>query len=126
TGSSGGMEAEGALMIVKEIFERHGVRVTQYLGDGDSRAFKYCQEEALKISQDWIMVKLECVNHVAKRIYYNLNVRKGELRNVNVDPESAKTGIGGKNLLTDLAMKKIQSYYSWIIHSSNGDIQVMK
>src|SRR5699024_3188709 len=38
-GSSSGMEPQGAVNIVGALFENFGLQVTEYLGDGDSKAF---------------------------------------------------------------------------------------
>src|SRR5690625_4561653 len=121
-GSSGGMEADGVVEAILGLYSKYGVKVTKYLGDGDSRAYTAVKKSISELleEEEWEITKLECVNHVAKRIYYQLGVRKGELKDVNVDPTSKKTGIGGRNLLTNVAVKKIQSYYSWIIYSSEG------
>ena len=40
SGTSGGMEASGALKIFERSEEKYGVRYTKYLGDGDSRGFR--------------------------------------------------------------------------------------
>jgi len=127
-GSSGGMEADGVVEAILGLYSKYGVKVTKYLGDGDSRAYTAVKKSISELPEEekWEITKLECVNHVAKRIYYQLGVRKGELKDVNVDPTSKKTGIGGRNLLTNVAVKKIQSYYSWIIYSSEGDVKKMK
>lgn len=66
-GVSGGMEAAG----VKTIFERsvslHKLRYTQFLGDGDSKAFN-AVSEAKVCGDECPITKLERVGHVQKRM----------------------------------------------------------
>lgn len=64
--NSGAMEVEGAKQIYSRSLERK-VRYTNFLGDGDSRAFAAVQE--MKPYGDGIDIqKLECVGHVQKRM----------------------------------------------------------
>ena len=97
-----------------------------YLGDGDCKAFTAVKEEIAKLDEPWEITKLECVNHVAKRMYYHLSKRKEELKKTIVNPDGKTKGIGNRNHLTNDAMKKIQSYYGWIIYRSKGDAETMK
>ena len=62
TGSSGGMEVEGVVKIILDLYRKFGVKVTMYLGDGDSKAFSAAKEEISKLDDNWEIIKLECVN----------------------------------------------------------------
>ena len=108
-GSSGGMEPVGATNIIRGIFDKTGAKVTHYLGDGDSKGFVKA-----KCAVDWPMTKLECANHVAKR----LGTRLRALRK--------KYELGGRGKLTNQAIDRMQQHYNNIIHSSQGDAQLMK
>lgn len=123
-GSSGMMEPVGAVNIVKRLYESYGIKTTCYLSDGDSKAFsqvaKFCEE------QDWTIKKLECTNHVSKRVGSNLRkVRKDTGSTVKLPGKRTAT-LGGKGKLTLQAIDKIQSYYYWIIKTSNGDPKLMR
>ncbi len=108
-GSSGAMEPKGAVNIINTLAQKN-IKITEYLGDGDSKAFSLVKST---FGDD--IKKLECVNHVAKRMGKRLLERKKTVK-----------GLGGKNGgLTIEACKKIQAYYHWIITSSDGDVNRM-
>lgn len=116
------MEPVGAVNIVQKIFEKTGTKITHYLSDGDSKAFsqvaKFCQHNG------WEICKLECTNHVSKRV--NTNLRKIRTLNSKVKlPGNSRVGLGGKGRLTTVAIEKIQNYYTWIIKNSGGDTKLM-
>ena len=113
-GSAGGMEPVGTVKIIKRIFERTRLKITEFLGDGDSRAFK----EAKK-AVDWSMVKLECVNHVAKRMGGRLRKTVKESKTIVVY-EGERKGLGGPGRLVNDAINKIQSFYNFIIHEGTS------
>ncbi|GFU55050.1 uncharacterized protein TNCV_425571 [Trichonephila clavipes] len=75
-GNSGGMEVEKVHF--SRIFNRlevlHNLRYTQYLGDGDSKAYKAVLES--KPYKDVNIEKLECVGHVEKRMGTRLRALK--------------------------------------------------
>ena len=118
-GSSGGMEPVGAVNIIKGIHKETGVKVTEYLGDGDSRGFSKAQAEV-----DWNIEKLECVNHVAKRMGARLRKRKAEKKGVKLP--NGRKGLGGLGQLTDNRIDKIQQYYNHIVRSNPGNPQQMQ
>ena len=119
-GSSGGMEPVGAASIFKEIFKKYGVKITQYLGDGDSRAFSRVRNEV-----SWPIQKLECMNHIAKRMGGRLRNKVKENKNFEIQGQRHK-GLDGKGRLTGKAINMIQQYYSWIIYRSINDVEKMK
>ncbi|GFV90728.1 uncharacterized protein TNCV_2224441 [Trichonephila clavipes] len=98
-GNSGGMEVEGALRIFNRSEVLHNLRYTQYLGDGDSKAYKAVLES--KPYKDVNIEKLECVGHVEKRM-------------------------GGRNRLTDAEIDKLQRYYGLAIRNNSGNLSAMK
>lgn len=107
-GSSGAMEPKGAISIIQDLAQKN-IHITEYLGDGDSRAFSLVKSTFNSIK------KLECVNHIAKRMGSRLLERKKKVK-----------GLGGKKSgLTNEACRKIQSYYHWIITTSDGDANRM-
>ncbi|GFU43598.1 uncharacterized protein TNCV_3728391 [Trichonephila clavipes] len=72
-GNSGGMEVEGALRIFNRSEVLHNLRYTQYLGDGDSKAYKAVLES--KPYKDVNIEKLECVGHVEKDGYATQGIK---------------------------------------------------
>ena len=89
-GSSGGMETTGAITIVQRIHQKYGVKITEYLSDGDSRAFA-----KTKAAIQWAIEKLECKNHLAKRMGARLRRRKAEMKGLKIVDIGKRKGIGG-------------------------------
>ena len=72
-GSAGGMEVTGAKRIFGRSVEKHNLRYTKFLGDGDSKSFPAVKS----IYPDIEVKKLECVGHVQKRVGTRLrNLKK--------------------------------------------------
>ena len=117
-GSSGGMEPVGAVSIIKKIYDSYKVKITQYLGDGDSKAFAL-----VKSTINWPIEKLECINHISKRMGGRLRKRVKENKTFKFE---GREGLGGKGRLTGQAIDKIQQYYSWIIYRSKSEVEKMR
>lgn len=111
-GSSGGMESEGAVEIIRSLDKNKNLRISHYLGDGDCKAFA-----KVNSTFDWLLTKWECVNHYAKKMGNHLLKKKQSIKGL---------GGSGKGSLTNDACRKIQSYYHWIITTSKGDVPMMK
>ncbi|GFS72064.1 uncharacterized protein TNCV_4213461 [Trichonephila clavipes] len=79
-GNSGGMEVEGALRIFNRSEVLHNLKYTQYLGDGDSKAYKAVLES--KPYKDVNIEKLECVGHVEKRMGLITKLKVLDLLNI--------------------------------------------
>ncbi|GFW74484.1 uncharacterized protein TNCV_2413831 [Trichonephila clavipes] len=104
-----GMEVEGALRIFNRSEVLHNLRYTQYLGDGDSKAYKAVLES--KLYKDVNIEKLECVGHVEKRMGTRLRALKLKLKGKKLED---KKSLGGRNRLTDAEIDKLQRYYGLI------------
>lgn len=66
-GPSGGMEVDAAVKIFSRSEEKHGLRYTKYIGDGDSK--DYCAVVEEKVYGDDVTIeKHECIGHIQKRI----------------------------------------------------------
>lgn len=91
------MESASAVILFKHFIEKRGVRYKEMLGDGDSKAFLAVVEndpyEDLQVS------KIECVNHVAKRM-------GSRLRNTKIKCKG-KTLSDGKSIRSRLSDKTI-------------------
>lgn len=121
SGSSGGMEVAGALQVFRNSVDR-GVRYVKYLGDGDSNGFKKVSDE--KPYGDAVeVVKLECVNHVKKRMGTRLRELKKKFGKQKLDDGK---GIGGRNRLTDKEINKLQEYYGLAIVRGGSNLEEMK
>ncbi|KAG8291178.1 hypothetical protein J6590_108179 [Homalodisca vitripennis] len=105
-GSSVSMEGAGIRRIFLRSEEKYKVRYTSYLGDGDSNSF----DSVIQLNPygNTKIKKLECVNHVCKRMGSRLRRLKNDMKNQKLD--DGKT-LGGKNRLTDKKIDQIQSYY---------------
>lgn len=121
TGSSGAMEAAGALKIWKRSVEKFKLRYTAMIADGDSSTYPTVAA-AEPYGKDHPIVKHECVGHVQKRMYNHLKAAKAK-RHVNNDGTVIK--MGGKGRLTDTLMKQFQKYYGKAIRSNTGDAAAM-
>ena len=51
----------------KRSISKLGVYITQYLGDGDSKAYEMVAKSK-PYQDEYKVVKVECINHVAKRL----------------------------------------------------------
>ncbi|GFU86394.1 uncharacterized protein TNCV_1417461 [Trichonephila clavipes] len=118
-GNSGGMEVEGALRIFNRSEVLHNLRYTQYLGDGDSKAYKAVLES--KPYKDVNIEKLEYVGHVEKRMGTRLRALK--LKGKKLED---KKSLGGRNRLTDAEIDKLQRYYGLAIRNNSGNLSAMK
>ena len=100
--SSGAMEMEGAVIIFRRSIQLHGFRYSQMLGDGDAKTYaRVCEDDPYDGRP---IEKLECVNHVTKRM-------ETALRNLVQNKKAQGQPIGGKGKLTDLRIKKLTNYY---------------
>lgn len=75
TGSAGKMEVDGICEMFWQSLEKFAVRYGFYIGDGDSKTFKFLLSTA-PYGEEFIVKKLECVLHVAKRIFKRANDAK--------------------------------------------------
>ncbi|KAF3837907.1 hypothetical protein F7725_009675 [Dissostichus mawsoni] len=98
-GSSKAMEQESAKRMWASSVNRHQVRYTEMLSDGDSAAFR--EVVALNPYPGHEVVKLECINHAHKRM-------DTALRKI-----SSQKKLGGKGVgkLTAKKCKTLQNYY---------------
>lgn len=71
-GSSGKMEMRGIVEMFFRSIERFAVRYGYYIGDGDTKTFKWLLESE-PYGEDFEVKKLECVLHVAKRVFKRAN-----------------------------------------------------
>lgn len=81
-GSSPAMEANGALRIWKRSVEKHKLRYTVIISDGDSKTVKHLNDNIPY--GDTEIVKHECVGHVQKRLGTQLRSLKKSGKGIRV------------------------------------------
>ena len=113
TGSSNAMEVEAARRLWSRSEERHGLRYTGFLSDGDSKAYKAVVD--LGVYEEPIH-KEECVNHVHKRMGTALR---------NLTKQKKLGGRGGGRLTQDRTIH-FQNYYRIAVQRNLGNPQEMR
>ncbi|GFU67522.1 uncharacterized protein TNCV_1600041 [Trichonephila clavipes] len=118
---SGGMECRGLLSIFHRSETSRKACYTQYLGDGDSKGFLTIKE--VKVYGDTEVEKLECVDHVQKRMGTRLrNILKMSKGIKLSDGEN----ISGRGWLTLKEVDSIQYYYGLAIRKNLSSVEDMK
>lgn len=126
SGPSGGMEIEGVKRIFKRSNSLYNIHYKSYLGDGDSKAYQSVVD-AQPYGPDFDIEKLECINHVLKRMGSRLRKLKTILGGVILsDGKTIGKTIGGRNRLTDATINKIQQYYGLAICNNAGNVEQMR
>ncbi|KAK7108809.1 hypothetical protein V1264_016475 [Littorina saxatilis] len=105
--SAKAMERDAALKLWTESVERTGLRYRTMLSDGDSTAFRAVEESA-PYGERRKVTKLECVNHVHKRMGTTLRKQAQENR----------LGGRGQGRLTAEKCRRLQDYYRGAILSN--------
>jgi len=121
-GSSGSMESKSAIKLFQRSIEKRSLQYKYYLGDGDSSAFQTIIREK-PYGNDYTVYKLECVNHVSKRVVARLKKLKNDYKNKKVNNIRS---IGGRGRLTDSVIYKLKSYYRNAIVNNTDNISEMK
>lgn len=117
-GSSNAMEVECAVRLWKRSEEKHHLRYTTMLSDGDSKAYgTLVQSEVYGASV--AISKEDCVNHVSKRM-------GTALRNLIAVARAQGKPITGKGKLTAIKVAKIQNYYGRAIKDHAQDLELLK
>ena len=120
TGSAGMMEVEAAQVLWLRSVERHKLRYTVLLSDGDAKTFN--QLTTIKpYGEDVQIDKEECINHVSKRL-------GSALRNVVADCRKRGVTLGGRGRgqLTQNAIRKLTIYYNRAIRRNKNAAQAMQ
>ena len=121
SGSSGAMDSEGCLAIFKRSEEKHGLIYSEFLGDGDSKAYNRIVTERVYGEQN--VSKLECVGHVQKRMGSRLRELKRRLTGTKLHDGKA---ISGKGRLTDKLIDSLQVYYGQAIRQYTQSVERMR
>lgn len=92
-GSAGKMEVDGIVEMFLRSLEKFSVKYGFYIGDGDSKTFKTLLN-VYPYGEDFVVKKLECVLHVAKRVFKRAN----EARKALIQKKKALAQAEKKNL----------------------------
>ena len=126
-GSAGQMEPRGMLRVFRRSEEKHNLKYSGYLGDGDSKSFSAVANVDPPVYTDVEIVKLECCGHVQKRMGKRLLDKVVELKSKRFkEGRKSYKGIGGAGGLTKKAIKVIQGHYGGAIRGNVGDLGKMK
>ena len=121
-GSSGSMEGQIVKDIFSESIQKHSLRYTRFIGDGDSNTFKTVSE-AKPYGESVVIEKIECVGHVQKRMGTRLRNLKKSMKGVKL--EDGKT-MFGRGRLTDVQIDKLQQMYGVAIRANKHNLAKMK
>ena len=121
-GSSPAMEVVGVRRIFGRSIEKNHIRITGYVGDGDSKAYHTIAEEK-PYGDCFEIKKYECIGHIQKRLGKNLRNLKSKTGKKKL--ADGKT-IGGKGRLTLKEIDKLQVYYGLAIRRNIGNLSGMQ
>ena len=117
--SSGAMERDGAIEVFTCSIEKHNLRYTTYVGDGDSSSFAAVKKATQEKYGDYPLEKEDCVGHVQKRMGSALRSYKNGRRGTKL---SDGKGVGGTGRLTDAVVDRMQTHYGYAIRNNKGNI----
>ncbi|XP_012235069.2 uncharacterized protein [Linepithema humile] len=112
-GSSVKMEVDAIVEMFCRSEELHGVKYSNYVGDGDSKTFKGILD--CEPYDNFTVCKKECVGHVQKRM-------GTRLRNLKKNSK----GLGGKGKLTGKLIDELTIYYGLAIRRNVDSVEKMK
>jgi hypothetical protein len=118
------MEKIGVLQVFLRSMVRRGLRYVSYLGDGDSKG----HEEVVKskpYGSNLAVEKLECINHVIKRMKRRL-LKMKTTGNKTLTIGNKKVRLFGAKGISDKVIQKLSSYYSKAIRDNPNDINKMR
>ena len=73
------MEKEAAIEMFLRLVEKGGLKYTTYIGDGDSSSYgMVAQVLKEKYSDQYVVVKEDCIGHIQKRMGSSLRKYKTE------------------------------------------------
>ena len=116
------------LRIFKRSEEKHNIKYSGYLGDGDSKSFSTVSKADPPVYDDVNRVKLEYCGHIQKSMGKRLMNKVAELKSTchNIEGRKSFKGIGGARGLTKKAIKVILGHYGGAIRGNVGDLGEMK
>ncbi|GFV39190.1 uncharacterized protein TNCV_1157751 [Trichonephila clavipes] len=119
-GPSGSMEMHAAYILWNRSISDCAMRDTTVLCDGDAKTHQHLNEKKV-YGDDVVIVKEECVNHVAKRLGTALRNKVKEWRSKGVTLGGRKQGS-----LTDATITMLQNFYRKAIVDNVPEVEKMK
>lgn len=117
SGSSGGMEVAAAKAVFGRSLALHNLRYKYLLCDGDTKTYTILKQ--MDIYYGIEIIKEDCINHVAKRMYTAIEILKNKSRGTDFP-------LTGKGRLTVALHKKLPNYYANALKKNKGDPLAMK
>ena len=113
-------EAEAVEKLWLRSEDKHKLRYTMYLGDGDSKWFsRVCAANPYK-DINLSVQKGECIGHVQKHVGKGMRDLKTKLGSTKLDDGKPLTG---KGRLTEKVMDKLQNYYGIAVRKHVGNVE---
>ena len=116
SGSAPAMEVEAAKVMFRRSISLYKLKYTTVLCDGDAKTIATLNDIA--VYED-IIVKEDCVNHVAKRMWKGIDTIKTQLKGT---PDA----ITGKGKVTAVIQKRLSGYYAQALKNNAPDVAAMK
>ena len=121
--SSEAMEKEAATLMFMRSIEKHNLKYTTYVGDGDSSSYGVVSEALSKeYGSSYLVCKEDCVGHIQKRM--GTNLRRLKLRAKGKTLADGGT-IGGRKRLTDSVIDSFQNYFGYAIRNNSNNLTAM-
>ena len=117
-GSSNSMEVEAAKVVFGRSIANHNLRYSTMVSDGDCKTNSVLNN--MKVyGEEHPVVKEDCVNHVAKRMFTSIEVLKAKEKHSDYP-------LTGRGKLTAAIQKKLCGYYGSNLKLNAPNVQAMK
>ncbi|XP_065650410.1 uncharacterized protein LOC136078561 [Hydra vulgaris] len=120
-GSSGSMEAIGAVKMFSRSISENNLMYTEYIGDGDTTSFN--QVQLSKPYGEILITKLKCIGHIQKHV--GTHCRNIRITHKNKKLSNGK-GVSGLGRLSEKAINTLQNYFGRAVRQNIGNIYLMK
>ncbi|XP_067208399.1 uncharacterized protein [Linepithema humile] len=107
------MEVDAIVEMFSRSEELHGIKYSNYIGDGDSKTFKGIVDS--NSYKDLTVRKKECIDHVQKRMGKQFR-----------DLKKTTKGLDGKGKLTASLIDELTIYYGLAIRRNHDSVQKMR
>lgn len=112
-GSAGKIEVDAIVEMFSRSETLHGIKYSNYVGDRDSKTFQGITD--VQHYNDIIVRKIECINHVQKRMGTRLYTLKKNIK-----------GLGRKGKLTGKLIDELTVFYGLAIRRNHDSTENMK
>ena len=112
------MEKEAATLMFMRSIEKHNLKYTTYVGDGDSSSYGVVSDALSKeYGSSYLVSKEDSVCHIQKQMGTNLRRLKLEAK--------GRTLAGGRRRLTDSVIDSFQNYFGNVIRNNSNNLTAM-